>query len=70
MQTRTPLACRPLKNLYVAIYPLIENDRYLQITKNEFICEAFKNSGGSIDPKKAETLYNALISDAGLGPLL
>lgn len=70
MTTRTPYTHRPLKNLYVSIYPLIVDDRYIDMKKDEFIKEAIKRSNGSIEPSHLETIYNSLMSDAGLGPKL
>lgn len=70
MTIRTPYAHRPLKNLYVSIYPLIVDDRYIDMKKDEFIKEAIKLGGGSIEPSHLETIYNSLMSDAGLGPKL
>lgn len=70
MENRLPYAHRPLRQLYLAIYPLVENDRYINMKKEDFIKEAIKNSSGTANPEHIESIYNSLISEAGLGPKL
>jgi hypothetical protein len=69
MKNRMPFATRPLKTLFQSISPLLENDEYIFLTKDQFISKVMKNSGGSCDPKKIESIYNSLMADAGLEPL-
>lgn len=68
MKNRIPYATRTLKKKILSVAPLLENDRYIDMTENQFIGEVFKNSGGSLNPTDLLSLYNSLMADAGLEP--
>jgi len=70
MKNRMPYATRSLKKQILSVAPLLENDRYIDMTEQQFIIEVMKNSGGSINPQQVRSLYNSLMADAGLEPLL
>lgn len=67
--TRIPYALRTLKNEYLSVAKVIENDYYLDMTKNQFIGEVMKESGGSLSPQRVSMIYHDLMKDAGLEPL-
>jgi len=67
--TRIPYATRSLKNEYLSVAKVIENDYYLHMTKNQFIGEVMKESGSCISPQRVAIIYNNLMKDAGLEPL-
>lgn len=69
MKDRIPFATRSLKTLFLSIAPLLEDDEYINITKEQFVAKVMKNSGGTTNPHQVESLYNSLMADAGLEPL-
>jgi len=66
---RLPHALRPLRKKYLSVAKVIENDRYLDMTKSQFIGEVMRESGGLLDLKSIETIYYDIMEDAGLTPL-
>jgi hypothetical protein len=69
MKQRLPYATRNLKNFITSVYPLLLDDRYIDMTESQFVSEVMKNSGGSLNPKTIISVYNSLMCDAGLEPL-
>lgn len=69
MKERIPHSTRSLKTMILSIAPLLENDEYIDMTLNQFVASVMKNSGGSCNPTQLISVYNSLISDAGLEPL-
>lgn len=70
MKNRMPYATRSLKTQILSVAPLLENDRYIDMTEQQFVSEVMKNSGGTMNPQQIKSLYNSLMADAGLEPLL
>ena len=63
---RTPHATRPYKNLIVAVADVIKDDRYLDMTKGEFLTEVMLASHGTCSPCTVNGIYHELMKDAGL----
>lgn len=65
---RVPYAFRPKKQMYVATALLLEDDRYLNMSRKEFVYEMIKMSP-ALNIKRANIIYDELMEDAGLSPL-
>jgi hypothetical protein len=62
-------AFRSLKNEYLAVYKLLQNDLYLDMKEGQFIGELIKASNGTMQPDRARQIYIDLMKDAGLDRL-
>lgn len=63
---RIPLATRFIKDEYVIIGKLIENDDYLDWSIYEFRKKVMAASSGKFNPKRIDEIYYLLMNDAGL----
>lgn len=66
---RMPYATRPLKNGYVALGKLLEDDSYLDMTERQFVLRGLQLAGGTIHPQWMKNRYEELMKDAGLSNL-
>ena len=66
---RSPHAFRPLKGLYMSVSKVVADDKYLEMTENEFVITCLQVSGGNIDPAALRKVYFDLMKDAGIAAL-
>ena len=63
---RIPRAARAIKDEYVIIGKIIENDDYLDWTIGQFRLNVMNASSGRFNPKRIDEIYYLLMNDAGL----
>ena len=63
---RIPKATRVIKDEFVVIGKLIEDDSYLDWTIQQFRLKAMNASNGKFNPKRVDEIYYLLMNDAGL----
>lgn len=63
---RIPRATRFIKDEYVIVGKLIEDDQYLDWTIQEFRKKAMMLSKGKFNPKRVDDIFYLLMDDAGL----
>ena len=63
---RMPHAIRPYRNLILAVASVIEDDKYLDMTKGEFLAKVMTASNCTSSPCAVNGIYHALMKDAGL----
>lgn len=63
---RIPRATRVIKDEFVVIGKLIEDDSYLDWTIQQFRKKAMNASKGKFNPKRVDEIYYLLMNDAGL----
>jgi len=65
-EMRIPRATRVIKDEFVVIGKLIEDDSYLDWTIQQFRKKAMNASKGKFNPKRVDEIYYLLMNDAGL----
>jgi hypothetical protein len=67
---RLPNACRYLVHEYRVIAKVVEDDKYLEMTEQQFVARCLKTlNNGSINPARFRQIYFDLMKDAGVSAL-
>lgn len=66
---RMPYATRPLRNGYIALGKLLEDDSYLDMTERQFVLRGLQLEGGTIHPQWMKDRYEELMVDAEMSNL-
>lgn len=61
-----PFAFRPLRQEYLTIAKILQDDSYLDMSEENFVKVVLRESNGALSPKRIRMIYQELMKDAGI----